>query len=126
MAAFAVQFKTDTDSLRSFLDACDRASFDTKKQIETTLEKVGELVRGTAVARMLPKHAPSAAGYRSRVQPRAVRVEQTRPKTTGQHPDWGGWQMRNTLLPALYRNQDRIDREFLRATDAVCDRFEKG
>jgi hypothetical protein len=112
-------------SLREFLVACDRVGPEMEQEMRSTLNRVGNFVRSSAAARMAPKHAPSAAGYKTVVygSGRRVRVIQSR-KKTGRRPDWGGWQMRNTLLPALYGNLGRVRNEFGVATDRVTRRFE--
>ena len=122
MAELRAQVKPE--SLRSFTKACDRAEKDTDTKVKDALKTAGQLVHAGAAWRTFPKHALTAAGYRSRVRSSSVVVEQRLPKTTRLHPEWGSWQMKHALLPALYSNLRRINHEFEQATDKVCDRFE--
>jgi hypothetical protein len=119
-----VGFRFKRDSMREFLRACERAEFDTSREMFLTFGRVGNIIRIGAVARTLPKHAPTAGGYQTRVQFKRVKVQQSESKTTGMHPEWGSWQMRKALLPAMWFNMGRIRREFERGTERVCRRFE--
>lgn len=111
---------------RDFVRACDRAGRETKKYVRDTFRQVGEPVRVDAAATVAGKSARSAAGMRTVVRVRGVAVEQSRRKTTGHHPEWGAWQMRHALTPALDRNEDETVLAFSRAIDRVCDHFERG
>jgi hypothetical protein len=124
MAQAGVQVKPE--SLRSFKQACLRTDSETDQAVQISLKKAGELIRAGAAARTAPIHALSAVGYQSHVRSGSVVVRQRLPRTTGRHPEWGSWQMRNALLPAVQANLPRINREFEQATGKVCDRFEKG
>jgi hypothetical protein len=111
---------------REFLRACDRAEKETKRYVRGSFREVGDIVRLDASAMLAPVSSRSAAGYRTRVRQRGVVVEQSLRKTTGQHPEWGAYQMRHALLPSMTRNEERVIGAMDHAIDQVCDHFERG
>jgi len=121
-----VNFGVDPKSLQDFLDACERAEGDIGREMRATLREVGEVVRVRGAALAAAKHGKTAAGYRTKVRARGVAVEQTLGKTTGDRPEWGVWQMRHALVPALRASESQIDREFEEAANEVATRFERG
>jgi hypothetical protein len=70
-----------------------------------------------------PPSTRSAAGYKVRVRQRGVAVEQSLKRTTGLHPEWGAYQMRHALLPALDETAPETDRRMELALDAVAAHF---
>lgn len=108
---------------REFLRACDRAGKDTKREVRATFRKVGDIVKVDARHRYRAVDAHSAMGLRTVVRQRGVSVEQSLRKTTGQHPEWGKWQMRHALLPALDAEEANVDRALEQAINKVADRF---
>lgn len=110
---------------REFLHACDHAGKDSKKEVRDTFRKVGEIVRADAARLFSAVDQKSAAGYRVRVRQRGISVEQSLRKTTGKRPDYGAKQMRDALLPAAERNEDRTQHEFEAAMDRVADHFDQ-
>src|SRR5262249_52942381 len=82
------------------LHACRVADRQLRRELRQTLKPVGEAVRSEAAIRAAPKNRRTAAGYRVRVRQTGIFVEQSQRKTTGRHPQWGGYQMRHFLLPA--------------------------
>lgn len=111
--------------LKEFLRATDRAGKETKREIRGTFRKVGEIVKVDAQARYRASDAKSARGLRTVVRQRGVTVEQSLRRTTGQHPEWGSWQMRHGLLPALDEKKREIEREMEDAIDRVADHFDR-
>lgn len=105
------------------LKAADRAD---RLAVRKTLRGVGETVQRDAVQTLNPIDAKSAGGYKTYVRQRGVAVEQSLRKTTGVHPEWGSWQMRHVLIPALVANEDDTKRAMERALDQVTDRFNRG
>jgi hypothetical protein len=112
-------------SAADVMRACDRAKHDTRREMVLTMHRVGEIVRVSAATRALPKHAPTAAGYRTVLQPRGVKVQQSLQRKVPWTRSWGPWQMRHALLPALFFNVGRINREFDEGVVRVIHRFEK-
>jgi hypothetical protein len=55
-----------------------------------------------------PGQSKTAAGIRIRRRKLDIRVEQGASKTTGQHPNYGGVQMRHFFEPALQSHQTEI------------------
>lgn len=110
---------------REFLRACARAEPETRREVRNALRQAGEVVRRDAQQRMSPIDQGSALGYKTRVRQRGIAVEQSRRKTTGQHPEFGSLQMRRALLPALMSNQDELERELEHAIDVIADHFER-
>lgn len=110
---------------REFLIACDSAGKETKRYVRGTFREVGDIVRTDASRLLSPVSSRSAAGYRTRVRRTGVVVEQSLRKTTGQHPEWGRFQMRRALVPSMAANEERVVGAMDRAIDTVCDHFER-
>ena len=117
-----LQVKGYTELLRAFT-AADRNS---RKELRDTLRKVGDVVRVEAVQRISPISAKSAAGYRTRVRQRGVAVQQSLRKTTGVHGEWGSYQMRHGLLPALYVRRANVGLAMEQAMDEMAAKFNRG
>jgi hypothetical protein len=111
---------------KEFLRACNAADKAAKKEVRTILREVGDVVKRDAAARFSAVDTRSAAGYRTAVRQRGIAVEQRLRKTTGQHPEWGAYQMRKALLPALRENTVRFEQEMSHALDLIADVFEYG
>ena len=88
-----------------------------KDELREGLKKAAEPVRQEAAALFQRYDARSAAGYRVAVRARGVSVEQSRRRTTGQHPEFGALQMRRALLPALASREEQV----LRGVENVLD-----
>lgn len=112
-----------TELVRAF-KLCDRA---TKRELREVLREAGRNVQRDAARDVLDeKGAPdakTAAGYRVVVRQRGVSVEQALRKTTGLHPEWGGWQMRHALVPALHDNEQETHERMEHALDLIAERF---
>jgi type VI protein secretion system component VasK len=121
MAAETLAVKGYRDLLRALRDA-DR---ETRLAVRATLLHAGEATRAGAAARITAKNAKTAGGYRVRVRQRGVAVEQSLRKSTGIHPEWGAYQMRHALLPALAANAEETDRRMAAALDVVAERFNR-
>lgn len=112
---------------REFLRASDRAGRESKKFARTAYREVGDLVRTDASARIRDGHPgrqlasdlETAAGFRTYVRARGISVEQSLRRTTGKHGEYGSWQMRHGLLPALESKEDEV----MEATDDAIDRI---
>jgi hypothetical protein len=111
---------------REFMRACAVADKQAKKEVRDVLRGVGEVVRRDATARFSAVSVKSATGYRTAVRTRGVSVEQSLRKTTGRNPGWGKRQMRQALLPSLWSNSERLEREMEHAVDLIADVFEYG
>lgn len=107
------------------LRACDRAGRETKREVRSTLRKVGDIVKVEAAERLREIDARSAAGLRTVVRQRGVSVEQSLRKTTGTRPDFGALQMRQALLPALAEKESAVEDAMEDAIDKVADHFER-
>jgi hypothetical protein len=103
--------------------ATARAEKEQARATRETFRKVGEVVRRDAAGRIAHKSPRSARGYKVRVRQRGIAVEQSLRKTTGRHAQWGTYQMRHALLPALRTREDETMRELERAFDKVADHF---
>ncbi len=131
MAGGAVRMQVNPRHLRGLLTACDRADENLDAEVKATLKRAGEIVRSDAAGRMAPKHSKTAAGYKVRIRAsrkgrRRVSVAQSKRKTTAKHPEWGAWQIRHSLLPAVRANVGRVEQEFDEAASRVSRRFEVG
>jgi hypothetical protein len=111
------------DGYRDLLRALATADRETKKALRATLRHAGEATQASAIRRLSPVDRRSATGYKIRVRARGVAVEQSLKRTTGQHPEWGGYQMRHALLPALDETAPETDRRMELALDAVAAHF---
>jgi hypothetical protein len=108
------------------LHAADRESL---AKVREKLRGAGEAVQSSARARVLakkPDATRTAAGYKPRVRQSGVAVEQSLRKRTGLHPEWGAWQMRHALLPALAANEERTLELLEHALDQVAGEFNQG
>lgn len=106
------------------LAACDVA---TKREVRKVLRETGTRVQVDAARDVLREKgtpdARTAAGYRVAVRQRGVSVEQSLRRTTGLHPEWGAWQMRHALIPALHDNEAETNRRMELALDVIAARF---
>jgi hypothetical protein len=116
---------TAVKNLRPFLKAALKEEKESRKLVRAEYRHVGDIVKEEG-ARLFGKYdAGSAAGFRTVVRQRGVSVEQRKRKTTGTRPDYGALQMRLALLPALDAKEEEVVEAFDRATDAICDHFDR-
>jgi len=81
------------------------------REFPKALRRVAEPVKQTTANLLGPYSPRTAAGVRTRIrQTTTATVEQSLRKTTGQHPNYGGLQMRHGFLPALHQHEDDIMR----------------
>lgn len=106
---------------KQFQTALKAADKEGKRLIRARLRKVGDLVKVDARSRFAPVNARTAAGFRTIVRQRGISVEQTKRKTTGQHPEFGALQMRRALIPALEDNRDVALHELNAAAEDIAD-----
>jgi hypothetical protein len=114
------------EGYQSFMRAIAKADKDQRRGVRETLRTVGNIVRVEASSRIAGKNPRTASGFRTRVRQRGIAVEQSIRKTTGAHPEWGAYQMRNALLPALMSNADTTERMMEQALDRIADQFNHG
>jgi hypothetical protein len=114
------------EGYRELLRAFQQADREQRLALRHTLRDIGAVVQRDAVRRLSPIDARSAAGYKVRVRQRGVAVEQSLGRTTGAHPEWGSYQMRHALLPALYANEHVTEIEMEQALDLVAAKFNRG
>src|SRR4051812_8576576 len=111
---------------RPMLRALNDADKGAKRAVRTTLRQAVDPVRMDAAARVADKNARTATGYKGRIRQRGVAVEQSLRKTTGLHPEWGAWQMRHALVPALEDNEEKTNQLMEQSLDMVAARFNTG
>lgn len=97
-----------------------------KTRARQVLRQVGEGTRADAANTMAPFSQKTAAGYKVAVRQRGIEVRQSVRKTTGRHPEYGAFQMRNALLPARARNAPEAEREMERALSILAAQFNSG
>jgi hypothetical protein len=97
--------------LRELQSAFRNVNRDLSKELRSELRDAGRIVQQEAIGLFSPIDARSAAGYKVRVRARGVAVEQSLPRTTGQHPSYGALQMRTALGPALESKEDAVVRQ---------------
>ena len=121
---------------KEFLKASKYAGSATNHEVRAALREAGEIVRADAAqwieqGWVPPKYggakyrARSAAGLKVRVQQRGVFVEQSIPRSTGQHGQFGAYQMRRLAVglkvkepeveAVMEKALDRIERVFYEA-----------
>lgn len=117
---------------REFDKATRMADKDVYKETRQAFRKVAEGVRDDGqslfssygqTASQRTTHAYSARRYRVKTRARGVDVEQTLKRTTGQHPEYGGVQMRRGLVPALDQNRGQLRLRTEKAMDDVVHSF---
>lgn len=111
--------------LKELLKAAKDAGTATNREVRAALRESGEIVRADAAQRLTKYSSTSAAGLKVRVRQRGVAVEQSLRKTTGAHPNYGALQMRRALLPALAKEEPRVNAEMEKALDKVKIIFER-
>jgi hypothetical protein len=114
------------EGYRQFMRAMTKADNRQRRALREKLRRAGSAVQTDAARRLASKDPRSAAGYRTRVLQRGIIVAQSITKTTGAHPEWGSYQMRHALLPALYENAAETERALELALDQICDDFNRG
>lgn len=121
------------EGFRELVRAFALADVATKRELRETLRETGRAVQRDSARFVVTEHkkpersdAKTAAGYRVYVRQRGVSVEQSLRRTTGLHPEWGGWQMRHALIPALHDNEAETNRRMEHALDVIAARFNEG
>lgn len=115
-----------TKGLRELIRAADAAGKETKKAVRDRLRQVATVVKAEAASRFAPTDAHAAGGFGVSVRRTGlVTVEQRQRRTTGQHPNFGGLQMRRALLPALDAKSSEVERSMEQAVDDIADIFER-
>jgi len=110
--------------LRDFMRATAKAEAGTKKVVREKLKEAADIVRVEASARFAPISAKSAAGYRTRARMTGAFVEQSLRKTTRKHPEYGRFQMRRALEPALEAKSHEVEKRLEKAVDELADTME--
>jgi hypothetical protein len=95
-------------NLKEIRKAFRRLDADTKKQLQRELKLVAEPVAETARQLAGRFGLYTASGIRARSSVGVAYVQQSRRKTTGQHPQFGALQMRQVLLPAVRQHERQI------------------
>lgn len=90
--------------------------------VREALKRAGEPVKRDAARRIQVASPRSAAALRVVVRQRGVAVQQPLQKTTGQHPEFGSWQMRR-LIGASHAQEEQTVRSLERAMDELADHF---
>lgn len=108
--------------LRELRREFKRIDKDADKEVRDGLREAAQPVREEAANIFARYDARSAAGYRVSVRQRGVAVEQSRRRTTGQHPEFGALQMRRALIPALERREDKVVEGVERVMDMLSRR----
>ena len=102
--------------------AASKAEKSTKGVIKERLGKAAEPVRDEARRDFERYDSGSASGFKVRVWGRGygVFVEQSRRRTTGQHPEFGSLQVK-TLLGALDKKSAQVERELEKGVDELVE-----
>lgn len=81
------------------------------------LKQAAEPVVDSARVRLLRFRGASLRTVRAKNSGTRVFVEQSKGKVTGHHPFFGALQMRESLIPALWQNRGRVERNVERTID---------
>jgi hypothetical protein len=106
-----MSFKVITHGFFELEEALTKVVIEVDPVLSKSLRALAEPVKmqAQASARDWPGGARSAAGIRIRRRQLNVRVEQGLSKTTGQHGNYGGVQMRHFFEPALEGHKAGIE-----------------
>lgn len=116
MASGAVKI----EGLRELERALRASDKDAAKGLRKELREAAKVVAMDARGKLAPYSGYSAMGLRPRVRAGLVAVaEQSRKRTTGQHPEFGSLIMRRALVPALWENRDEVNRRMESMLDNV-------
>lgn len=108
---------------RELIRSLTTADKETRKVVRVTIRHAGESVQQEARSRLIarrPNDTRTATGYKIRVRQRGLFVEQSLRKTTGLHPEWGAYQMRHALVPALITEAPETKAAVEHAMVEVC------
>lgn len=108
MAATRGAYTLRVKGYREVLRALNQVDKDTRKSVLAGLKKGAEPVAADARSLLSRFSGLDTGSIQPRAVARGVYVTQKRGKKTGTRPDFGSLQMRDGLIPAAYRNQDRI------------------
>lgn len=97
--------------------AFKRVADGTTSEFPGQLRKIAEPVRSDTASRIAPYSSSSAAGVKTRLRTTTVLVQQSRRKTTGDHPNFGALQMRRAFIPALESHRDEV----MRGVESMVD-----
>lgn len=99
---------------------------DVKVRVDPVLGKAltsaAEPIKADVKQRANGYGAPTVSGVRIRRRGTMVRVEQGARKTTGRHPDFGGYQQRNFFDPALVAHSEAAVAQMRSAVDDLIAR----
>lgn len=111
---------------RAFTRALKQVDADAAKQLQRAVREAAKPVAAQAV-RLAERYGSAVAtGIRPGSRSGVGTVRQTRRKTTGQHPNFGGLLMRTALEPALAALSDQAIREMEAALDRAAAAFNQG
>jgi hypothetical protein len=116
-----VKGQVKVKGVRELQRALAKGDTEQKKRVRLVFKEVGDIVREEATSRFAGIDARSAAGFKTRVQQRGVKVQQSRRKVTGLRGDYGALQMRRALVPALGDKEHEVLEAFEDALDKVVD-----
>ena len=78
------------------------------KELRKELKAAAEIVADQARSLFSGINPASAAGFKPRARGASAFVEQSKRRTTGQHPSFGALQMRMALLPVLVSKEPYV------------------
>ena len=115
-------------NMREIRQVFRRLDRDVQKALQRELRSVAAPVAATAreLAQAEGMPASTVEGYKPRTSVGIAKVQQTRRRTTGQHPKYGSRQMRRVLIPALKRHAPERIRNITVAIDQTTGRFNRG
>lgn len=91
---------------------------DLRTELRQGLQRAAEPVVNQSRAEVAQLDARSAAGIRARVKGASAYVEQRKGRVTGQHPEWGAYQIR-VMLRALFARQEQVVKQVESVLDTL-------
>ena len=121
--------------VKELLKASKAAGSATNREVRAALRSAGEIVRADAAEWIKEGWVPpryggaeyrarSAAALKVRVRQKGVAVEQSLRTTTGQHGQYGAFQMRRLAVGAKVKEPE-VEVEMERALDKIARIFER-
>jgi len=100
-----------------------RFSKDVQREMQRELRKIAEPIAASTRSRAAKwGSTKTTSGIRAGSRRGAAVVRQRQAKTTGQHPEYGGMQMREAFLPALRQAEPAVILQMNHLLDKMVDR----
>lgn len=110
------------EGLKELQRAFRQVDDELRKDMQKGLQKVAKIVADDAKSRLDSRYGGGAGRYiRARVKGTSG-IAESRARSTGAHPNFGGLVMRHGLIPARAAKADQVRREF----ETMLDKLGRG